>query len=217
MPIPPISLLSSPRHRTPWLHSSVYPHTHNRVQSTRHLHRPVPVRYLCAGHCSLAIRSTRGSVSSLPVYVMDYFQCTRAYDSFSHSGRFRRPIFFPAVTSASLAQLSTTSTRLYLCRATPVSLLSSPRHRLLRPPPIRTHARRSRLSTHHLHQPVDLLQQVLLSRHVYSTKRRAQVQHLASKKLKNPTAFLNLARALSKTLTIALFPGNLAVVPPKSF
>lgn len=65
----------------------------------------------------------------------------------------------------------------------------------------------------------ELLQQVSAFRNISSTKYKvsAHVLHLVPGTPENPNAFLNLARALSKTPTVALFPGNLSVVPPKSF
>lgn len=43
------------------------------------------------------------------------------------------------------------------------------------------------------------------------------VLHLEADAPDNPNAFLNLARLFAQTSTVALFPGNLSGVPPKTF
>ena len=43
------------------------------------------------------------------------------------------------------------------------------------------------------------------------------ILHLETDIPDNPNAFLNLARLFAQTSTVALFPGNLSVVPPKTF
>lgn len=43
------------------------------------------------------------------------------------------------------------------------------------------------------------------------------ILHLEANAPDNPNAFLNLARLFAQTSTVALFPGNLSVVPPKTF
>lgn len=48
-------------------------------------------------------------------------------------------------------------------------------------------------------------------------KLSAHVLHLAPGTPANPNAFLNLARAFAQTPMVALFPGNLSVVPSKTF
>lgn len=65
----------------------------------------------------------------------------------------------------------------------------------------------------------ELLEKITAFRDVSSTKYRlsAHVLHLAPGTPDNPNAFLNLARALAQTSTVALFPGDLSSIPPKSF
>lgn len=43
------------------------------------------------------------------------------------------------------------------------------------------------------------------------------ILHLEPSSPDNPNAFLNLARLFAQTSTVALFPGNLSAVPPKTF
>lgn len=45
----------------------------------------------------------------------------------------------------------------------------------------------------------------------------AHILYLAPSPTQSPNAYLNLARLLSQTPLVALFPGNLSVVPPKTF
>ncbi|GJE95904.1 hypothetical protein PsYK624_120950 [Phanerochaete sordida] len=48
-------------------------------------------------------------------------------------------------------------------------------------------------------------------------KLSAHILHLESRTTQNPNSFLNLARIFAQTPRVALFPGNLSVVPPKTF
>lgn len=66
---------------------------------------------------------------------------------------------------------------------------------------------------------IELAKKIVAFRKTTSTKHKvsAHVLHLAPDTPDNPNAFLNLARVFSRTPTVVLFPGNLSVVPPKTF
>ncbi|EKM54101.1 uncharacterized protein PHACADRAFT_257714 [Phanerochaete carnosa HHB-10118-sp] len=65
----------------------------------------------------------------------------------------------------------------------------------------------------------ELVKKLAGFRRISSTKHKlsAHVLYLAPGTTGNPNAYLNLARVFAQTSTVALFPGNLSVVPPKSF
>lgn len=56
-------------------------------------------------------------------------------------------------------------------------------------------------------------------RQTSSTRRKLSVHllHLSPGTPENPNAYLNLARVFAPTSSVALFPGNLSVAPPKTF